>query len=118
MQDGFRKVLIAQIGLVSATALAFFIWQGQTQALSAIFGGAIALVNSLLMVRSYRRGQAKEGNRVLVSMYAGSAQRFVTAAVGFAAGLALLKLAPLPMIAAFALAQIGYVVGAHQQQAQ
>jgi ATP synthase protein I len=115
MQSGVRNIVIAQLILTAAVAVAFFAWQGQGEALSALYGGAIVLLNSFLLARRIRRTSAHEGKSIALAMYAGAAQRFVTTLVAFAVGMGVLKLAPLPQIIAFAVAQLGYVIAAQRQ---
>ena len=115
MHSGLRNLVLAQLSLVAVTIIAAFLWRGQFAALSALYGGAIVLVNSLLLAWRVRGAGAMDGNRVVMAMYLGAAQRFAVAAVGFALGIGWLGLAPLPMIAAFALAQFGYAIAAKRQ---
>lgn len=115
MHSGLRNVVLAQLSLVAAATLAAFLWRGQWGALSALGGGAIVLLNSLLLAWRVRRAGELEGNSVVLAMYMGAAQRFLIAAVGFALGIGALGLDPLPMIAAFAIAQFGYAVAAKRQ---
>jgi len=115
MHSALRNVVLAQLSLVAAAVIAAFLWRGQFAALSALFGGAIVLVNSLLLSWRVARTADQEGNSVALAMYLGAAQRFLVAALGFALGIGGLGLEPLPMIAAFALAQFGYAVAARRQ---
>lgn len=115
MSSALRNVVIAQIILIAAVAIAAFAWRGQEWALSALFGGAIVLVNSLLLARRVKRADQLEGTSVALTMYAGAAQRFIITVAGFAIGMGVLKLAPLPQLIAFAVAQLGYVIAAKRQ---
>lgn len=115
MSSALRNVVIAQVFLIAAVAIAAFIWRGQEWAVSALFGGAIVLVNSFLLALRVKRADRLEGGSVALTMYAGAAQRFVVTLVGFGIGMGLLKLAPLPMLIAFAAAQLGYMIAAKRQ---
>jgi len=115
MHSGLRNVVLAQLFLTAAAIIAAFLWRGQFAALSALYGGAIVVANSALLAWRVRRTAHLEGNSVALSMYMGAAQRFVFAAVAFALGIGWLKLDPLPMIAAFAIAQFGYAIAAKRQ---
>lgn len=116
MRSGMRNIIIAQLILTAVVAVAFLFWQGQIQALSAVYGGVIVLLNGLLLARRVRRMTSAEGSNVALSMYMGAGQRFVFTLAAFAIGMGLLKLPPLPMIAAFAAAQFGLVLAAQRQQ--
>lgn len=115
MHSALRNIIIAQLIITAAVAVAALAWQGKAAALSALFGGAIVLLNSLLLARRVRRAGRLEGSSVAVSMYAGAVQRFVLAAAGFVIGMGLLKLAPLPLLTAFAATQFAYVFAAQHQ---
>lgn len=110
-----RKLLIIQIFLIALVVVGFHLQQGQAVALSALFGGAIALVNTLLLAWRVRRaGQVAEENetRGVFTLYLGAIERFVFTLIGFVVGMGTLKLSPFPMLVSFAVAQIGYWVGA------
>ncbi len=115
MPSALRNVIIAQIILIAAVVVAAFAWRGQAWALSAVFGGAIVMVNSLLLAWRVKRADRLEGTSIALTMYAGAAQRFIITLVGFAIGMGVLKLTPLPQLIAFAVAQLGYVIAAKRQ---
>jgi ATP synthase protein I len=110
-----RKLLIIQIILIALVVVGFHLQQGQAVALSALFGGSIALVNTLLLAWGVRRaGQTaeKNGTRGALTLYLGAIERFVFTLVGFLVGMGTLKLSPVPMLTSFAVAQLGYWFGA------
>lgn len=110
-----HKLLIVQILLAAFVVAGFYLQQGQPAALSALFGGAIALANSLLLAWRVRRaGQAAERDetRGAFTLYLGAIERFVLTLIGFVVGMGTLKLPPLPMLVCFAAAQLGYWIGA------
>jgi len=112
LRDEMRRVIIAQGLLVAATAALFGYWQGGTAMLAALYGGAIACLNTLLMAR--RVGRSAEAARPdqgqgTIHLYLGILQRFGIALAGFALGIGWLQLPPLPQLAAFAAAQFGYL---------
>ena len=115
MQSGLRNVIIAQVFLVAAVAGIYSIWQGPAQGVAALYGGGIVLFNSALLGWRVRRADQLPADRMVATMYIGAAQRFVTTIVGFAVGIGVLKLAPIPQIVAFAVAQLGFVIGAKRQ---
>ena len=115
MSSALRNVVIAQLILIAAVVVAAFAWRGQAWALSALYGGAIVMVNSLLLAWRVNRADRLQGTSVALTMYAGAAQRFIVTLVGFAIGMGVLKLAPLPQLIAFAVAQLGYVIAAKRQ---
>jgi len=115
MQNGLYNIIIAQLILTAVVVVGAFVWQGIAGVLSALFGGLIVLLNSFLLARQVRRAGKLEGSSVVVTMYAGAAQRFIVAAAGFAIGMGLLKLAPLPMIAVFIAAQFAFLFAAQYQ---
>jgi ATP synthase protein I len=115
MRSGLRNIIIIQLILTAAVALGALAWRGQESALAAAYGGGIVLLNSFLLARRVRRAGELEGSSVAASMYAGAAQRFIIAAAAFGLGMGVLRLEPVPMIAAFAVAQFALVFAAQQQ---
>lgn len=115
MQSGIRNVIIAQVFLVAAAASIYFGWQGPGAGLAALFGGGIALLNSLLLAWRVRRADRVAPERVTAVMFIGAAQRFALTIAGFALGIAVLELEPVPLIIAFAVTQLGFVIAAKRQ---
>ena len=108
-----RRVLGLQAAALTLVAAGFFLMKGQWEALSAAYGGSISVLVALLLSRGVARAAGaapQDHKRSLIILYLGAAQRFVLVAVLFAAGLAALKLQPLPMIAGFIAAQLVYTI--------
>ena len=81
--------------------------------LAALYGGLIALSNSLLLGRRVRNlavPTTEDGKQAVTSLYVGALQRFVLTVLAMSAGMGLLGLDPLSLVATFAAAQIAYVV--------
>ncbi len=94
-------------------AAGFFVFKGQWEALSAVYGGLISVLVAFLLGRGVARAAGaapQDHKRSLVMLYLGAAQRFVLVGVLFAAGLAAFKLLPLAMIAGFGAAQLIFIV--------
>jgi ATP synthase protein I len=105
--------LLAQGILILITAAAFLAYKGSASAAAAIYGGAIAMViAALLGWRLQRAADAAAEAQLQGSMqlYWGAMERFLIVGVGFAVGIAVIKLPPLPMIVAFAVAQLGFLL--------
>ena len=110
-----RNILILQAFLIIAAAVFSYGRGGLWAAQSALYGGAIALANSLLLARRVTRAGATaqtDTKKGAFIFYIGAVQRFIVTLVAFGVGLGLLKLSPLPLLIAFALAQLAYVFGA------
>ncbi|MEJ2646197.1 MAG: ATP synthase subunit I [Gammaproteobacteria bacterium] len=110
-----RKVLILQILLIAAVTAVFFGKAGQAGAQAALFGGAIAVVNALLLGRRVQRaGKAAQESvtRGTFALYLGAVERFVFTLVGFGVGMGVLHLLPVPLLLAFAAAQAAYWLAA------
>ena len=110
---GVRRVVFSQVALSGLTALAFAGYSGWPAAVAALYGGGIAVLSALWM--GYRIRQAGGANKEDLSssaimIYGGVALKFIFAITAFAAGMGLLKLAPLPLIAGFAVTQLGYLI--------
>ena len=115
-----RRALLTQALLILITAATFALIQGWRAALSAGFGGAIALVGTWWMGRRARvAGELAHSSPAYSSLtlYAGAVQRFVFALCAFALGMGVFELPPVPLLVAFAAAQFGYVLAAMERPA-
>ena len=111
LSQGIRRVLVSQIALTLLTAAAAFALLGSAAALAAVYGGGVALMGTWLLGRRISRTPetAQQGDAVnQLALYTGVLPRFIVTLVLLAAGLGWLKLAPIPLIVAFGLAQLGF----------
>ncbi len=96
-----------QAVLVVAVAAIYFALRGGSEALAALYGGAIALTNSALL--AWRSSQADravglDAHQSLGFLVRSALERYAAIALLFALGMGLLELTPLPML-------IGFVIG-------
>jgi ATP synthase protein I len=113
LSQGIRRVLLSQIVLTLLTSGAAFALLGSAAALAAFYGGGVALMGTWLLGRRISRTPetAQQGDAVnQLALYAGVLPRFIVTLVLLAAGLGWFKLAPIPLIVAFGLAQLGFVI--------
>ena len=113
LSQGIRRVLVSQIVLTLLTAGAAFALLGSAAALAALYGGGVALVSTWLLGRRVSRTQeiARQGDTgSQLALYAGILPRFIVTLALLAAGIGWLKLAPIPLIVAFGLAQLGFAI--------
>jgi F0F1-type ATP synthase assembly protein I len=99
-----RVVLSAQLLLVSVASVVFLFASGGFQAVSAGFGGSIAIINLLLLEwRRYRTdtGPAIDARQSLRVLYRSALERLVLVALLFALGLGALGLDPLALLTGF-----------------
>lgn len=114
-RHGVRNLLTLQILVIAVVAIVVIftrphaLWPG----LAAAYGGAMALVNTLLLVRRTRRASAMDGapQGQALGLMAGMAERMVFTLVAFGMGMGWLKLDPLSLLAAFGCAQLAYAAG-------
>lgn len=112
MSNQMSKVLFGQLFLILAVAAAWLAWAGTFEAQSALYGGAMALLNTFLLGRRLIGTASSSGRSVqrdTAIVYLGAAQRFALTLGLLIIGMGGLKLAPPPMIAAFAVAQLGFL---------
>ncbi|HIQ14385.1 MAG TPA: ATP synthase subunit I [Leucothrix sp.] len=108
-----RSLLIIQAVLVLVGVAVSFYFLRSEGLLPATFGGAVAVVNSILLSRRLESAgeMAKENPEGgVLSLYLGVIQRFVFVLVMFAVGMGVLKLQPPPMLGTFALAQLAFML--------
>ena len=111
-RDAIRLALV-QAGLAVAAAVAFFVYRDAAAAGGALAGSGIALALTALHARRVRLAaratRSRPGAETLV-LGIGVFERFAVAAGLFALGIGYWKLAPVPVIAGFAVCQIGWFV--------
>jgi len=103
LRKGVRRVVLFQTLLTLLVAAGFGYTRGRAEFLSALYGGGIAvLLSGWLGLGVWRaRGWG--------SLYANAVTRYGIAVLCLGLGLGILKLAPLPLLAAFAVAQFGFL---------
>lgn len=110
MRKALTSLLAIQAGITLAVAAGFYVYRGLPGVGAVLYGGGIALgVSSLL---AWRLARASRPGAGIAGLYLGALERFVFVAAAFAVGIAALKLAPLPLLAGFAGAEIGYFLAA------
>lgn len=100
-----------QLILILALAGVSFLVYGKSPALAALYGGGIALINSLLMIRRVSKANkvlSKDPRSDVVSLYLGALERFVFTFAAMALGMGWLGINPLALLAGFALAHFAY----------
>lgn len=116
-----RNILIIQAILVLVGVVVSRFYLGDAAVLPALYGGSIALVNTLLLQR--RAGQveqiAKENpHQSVVSVYIGVIQRFVLVLVALGVGLGVLfkpqvaahQQIAVALVGTFIVAQLGFIL--------
>ena len=105
------RLAAAQAALALAAAAAFLVLRDGAAAGGALAGSGIALALTALHARrvrlATRAARSRPGAETLV-LGVGVFERFAVAAGLFALGIGYWKLAPVPMIAGFAVCQIGW----------
>ena len=105
------RLAAAQAGLALAAAAGFLALRDAAAAGGALAGSGIALALTALHARrvrlATRAARSRPGAETLV-LGVGVFERFAVAAGLFALGIGYWKLAPVPMIAGFAVCQIGW----------
>ncbi|MHB8744338.1 MAG: ATP synthase subunit I [Sulfuricaulis sp.] len=103
LRQGVHRVLWLQAWLTLFVAAAFGYAGGGYSLLSALYGGAI----TLLLTGWLGRGAARTNG--LGALYAHAVTRYAAAMLFLGLGMGVLKLAPLPLIVGFAVAQLGFL---------
>ncbi len=111
MRATVRRVLILQLLIVLGVTTVFVVLQGSYAALSAFYGGLIALFATWLMgwrITKAAETAAQDTSQGAFVIYAGAVQRFLLTLVLMALGMGTLKLAPVAILVCYALAQLAY----------
>ncbi|GAB6039949.1 ATP synthase subunit I [Endothiovibrio diazotrophicus] len=115
LQGSLRRLMIIQVALALLTAIGFYINHGGMVGVAALFGGAIALFNSLISARQLARAsQNRDATRQMAELYFGAAMRFLATPALVAVGIAALGLNAIAIIVGFAVPQIAYFFGDRQ----
>lgn len=105
LRQGVRRVIMFQALLTLLIAAGFGYARGGPDILSALYGGAVAVLLSAWLGRGVKRAVG------LGSLYANALTRYASAMLFLGIGMGVLKLTPLPLIVAFAVAQLGFLAG-------
>jgi ATP synthase protein I len=113
LRQGVRRVVWAQALLTVVVSAVFARRDGPRAALAAVYGGAVAMLISGWLGWRLRRVGTQAGG--LATLYSSVVLRYAAAIVLLALGLGVLKLAPLPLVIAFGLAQFGFLANARRR---
>jgi len=105
-----RRLLMVQCSLIIVVAAAYGVARGWPAATAALYGGGIALFNTLISAQRLSRASEVVGDvrRGMLELYIGAIIRFVATPALIVAGILVLKLDPVAIIVGFAVAQAGY----------
>jgi hypothetical protein len=111
LSHGAIRVVIAQIALTLLVASVFGATRGLDDLLAALYGGLVTVLVTGWLAWRLRRAGSPAGSPTagLGVIYSSWIIRYVAVMMLLGAGLGYIKLKPLPLIAAFALAQFGYL---------
>ncbi len=114
-----QRVIGAQLVVGAILGVGFLVVAGPLQGGSALYGGLIGLLLTLLRGRSFRRANRiaeTDPRRSMTTLYIGAAQRFFFVMAALMFGLALLELTPLAVAAGFAAVQLAQLINARGSQ--
>jgi F0F1-type ATP synthase assembly protein I len=96
------RVVLGQAVMTGVVAAVSFVLAGPIGAVSALLGGGISTVASLAMaLLAFRGSVMADGHRALGAFYRGEAAKLAIVIVAFVVVLKTMKVAPLPMLAAY-----------------
>lgn len=108
-----RAIFSLQAGLVLiGVGIAFFL-EGQAGGAAALYGGAVALINTWMLGRRVQRAGhvvAENAQYGMILLYVSAVVRFIFILVAIAVGLGALKLLPLPLVGNFVGAQLAFML--------
>ena len=100
------------------SAAGFAYAMGEVTVMSSLFGGTVAIVNTLLLstrLTSAAKMADDNPDGGVLTLYLGVVQRFIFVLVMFGVGMGVLKLSPPAMLGTFALAQLAYMIYGSKQ---
>ncbi|OGI48670.1 MAG: hypothetical protein A2151_07225 [Candidatus Muproteobacteria bacterium RBG_16_65_34] len=105
-----RRVVLAQALITVSVAAVFWFVRDRYQALAALYGGATALLSSVWLGRGVQRAGAQPRDGGIVgALFVNALMRYVAAILLLGLGIGALRLAPVPLVFAFAVAQFGFL---------
>lgn len=114
-RHGVRNLLILQtlIAVIAAVVLYFVRADAPYPALATLYGGAMAVVNTLLLARRTRRANAMNGSPQgqTFGLMVGMVERLAVTLIAFGLGMGWLGLDPLSLLIGFGAAQLAYAGG-------
>ena len=112
LQQSVIRVVFVQTLTTLLVAAGTLIYYGQWSAVAAIYGGLLAIIVAVLTAYwIFRAGEVAqaEPQRGVGAILSVAGKRMLLTIAGLALGLAVLRLAPVPLLAGFALAYMGYL---------
>ncbi len=96
------RVVLGQAVMTGVVAGVSYVLAGPIEAVSALLGGGISTVASLAMaLLAFRGSVMADGHRALGAFYGGEAVKLAIVIASFVVVLKTMKVAPLPMLAAY-----------------
>ena len=108
----FKQVIGTQAGLLLLGSLAAGLGYGLDHALAVALGAGLAMINTVIARRSIQRASElayRQPDVGMLPVFSGLVQRLTIFAAGFAGGVLIAGLSPLPLLIGFLLAQLGYL---------
>ncbi len=108
-----KRLIITQLFVVLIVVIVAWVYRSTDGALAAFYGGMIAVTNTILLARRVTRAgevAKTDPKHSVYILYFGAIERFVFALIALGVGLSLLKLDAIPLLAAFGLAQLAYIL--------
>ena len=113
LQSGDVGLLLVIQFILVAAVVGFFLFTADVLAAqAAAYGGGMALLVAWMLGRRALRAAEvakRHPGQETVVIYMGAVQRFVVVLVLFGLGMGWLELQPVPLLAAFAVAQLGHL---------
>ena len=108
-----RVLLVSQAVLGLVVAAGFYLAGGAWDAVSALYGALVSLLNSFMLALSAawaERVMLRQPGQGQAILYVGAVMRFVMVLLLFLLGFAVLTMAPLPTVVGFGAALLGYLL--------
>lgn len=106
-----RRLLLVQLGITFILGLLWGGLGGVFEGLAVIYGGLVSMLLAWLHKRGVRKAEQRalqDPKGSMLVLYIGAVVRFLLLLALLAAGMGLLQLPPLPLLAGFVLAQLGF----------
>lgn len=112
-----QYLILLQLLITLGAALVLGYWQGDDAINAALYGGGIAIVNTMLLAWGVSNSNQYSDQNIkasVIPLYISAALRFFFTLIAMAVGMGYFKIHPIFMLIVFGLAYIGYVFAARR----
>ncbi|MBL80024.1 MAG: hypothetical protein CMH70_08365 [Nitrosomonadaceae bacterium] len=113
MKSSVHRTAVLQIVISIIIGIIAYTLEGEEEAWAVIYGGAVALINTLLLLwrmESVKHKILRDAKHYLWIFYRSGVERFLVLSALLAIGMGVLKLVPLAVLIGFVVNQLAWII--------